>query len=198
MRIAGAIGSAAGMRSKPYRRATSSIRSSSISMSKRYEGGVTTKVSFPGAPSRVKAGPSRSNMPATVCGSSGTPITFLRAFHPHTHGFAFRQARHGVHDGPRLAAADIQDQPGGALDAGDVVVEIDTALETVRRVAGEVIAARTPGDRFREEEGRLQKHVVRVELRLGAVPAHDAGEADRTAGVGDARARPLQRRPSAR
>jgi hypothetical protein len=68
----GATGGSAGMFSKPYTRATSSIRSSSISMSKRYDGAVT----WNRPSSRVNGSCRRVKMSATMSSVTGTPMTF--------------------------------------------------------------------------------------------------------------------------
>src|SRR5918999_799647 len=85
-----------------------------------------------------------------------------------------------------IAAADVENQPRRALDALDVVLEIHAALEAVRSVAREVEAARAPGDRIGVEKRRLEEHVLRGRVGLGALAAHDAGEADDARIVGDA------------
>ena len=84
----------------------------------------------------------------------------LRARDAHAHRLALRQPRHGVDGRAGLAAADLEDQPRGALDAVDVVVEIDAALEAVRGVAREVVAPRAALDRVGPEERRLEEHVA--------------------------------------
>src|SRR5258705_253969 len=84
----------------------------------------------------------------------------------------------------RSSASEVQDQPGRALDAVGVIGKIHAALETVRGVAREVVAARAPGDGRRKEESRFEEQVPGRRLGLGRRPAHDAGEADRPRIVG--------------
>ena len=76
------------------------------------------------------------------------------ALDAHRHRLALRQAGHDIVHAAGLAAADLQDQLRRPLDAGHVVVEVDAALEAVRRVAREVVAPRTAGDRVRERRTR--------------------------------------------
>ena len=92
-------------------------------------------------------------------------MILLRARDAHAHRLALGQARDRVDDRAGLAAADLEDQLRRALDAVDVVVEVDAALEAVRGVAREVVAARAAGDRVGEEERRLEEQVPRVESR---------------------------------
>src|SRR6476661_9517259 len=66
----------------------------------------------------------------------------------HRHRLALRKPRHEVLGRPRLAAADVEDEARRSLDSVDIVLEVDAALEAVRGVAREVIAARTPGERI--------------------------------------------------
>ena len=113
----------------------------------------------------------------------------LRDRHAHRHRLAPRQALDQVHRRAGLAAADLEDQARGALDAVDVVGEVDAALEAVAGVAREVVAARAPGDRLGEKERRLEEEVARRGLGLGGLPAHDAAQADRAGVVGDAQHR---------
>jgi len=75
----------------------------------------------------------------------------------HVHGFALWQARHVVDRRPRLAAADFEYQPGRALYSVDIVVEVDAALEAVRGVAGEIVAARAAHDCVGEEKRGLEE-----------------------------------------
>ena len=107
-------------------------------------------------------------------------------------GLAYRQLRDGVNDRPgqrTFAATNVEDQFRCALDAGDVIVEVDAALEPVRRVAREVVTARASGDRRRIEERGFEKDVGGIELSLGRVAAHDAGQSDRAARISDAKHR---------
>ena len=173
------------MRSNPWTRATSSIRSSSISMSKRYDGGVTTNASSAPRPDRVCREAEPLEDSGHLARRYGDAEDLLRPRDPHPDGLALGQLRHRVHGRPRFAAADLEDQRGRALDPLHLVVEVDAALEPVRGVAREVVAPRAAGDRLGEEERRLEEHVPRVEIRLRAVAAHDAGEADRAARIGD-------------
>ncbi len=66
------------MCSKPCTRATSSMRSSSSSMSKRCGGGVTTNASAAPSPSRTAPSPRRAKIEAISSAAIGMPIT-LRA-----------------------------------------------------------------------------------------------------------------------
>src|ERR1051326_8642684 len=61
----------------------------------------------------------------------------LRSRDAHRHGLALGQARHQVLGRPGLAAADVHDQARGALDAVEVVREVDAALEPVRGIRSE-------------------------------------------------------------
>src|SRR5882762_8724992 len=117
------------------------------------------------------------------------PQYLLRACDPHAHGFTLRQPRHFVDGGPRLAAAELEDQARRTLDAVDVVREIDAALEAVRGVAREVVAARASRHRLGIEERGLEEDVPRRRVRLGALAAHDAAQADHARVVGDAQHR---------
>ena len=95
--------------------------------------------------------------------------------------------------GTRFAAADIEDKAGSALDPGDIVVVVDAPLEAVGSVAGELVAARAPGNRVRIEERGLQQDITRRRLGFGAVAAHDPGEPDDTRLIGNGQHVGLQR-----
>src|SRR5581483_8427314 len=102
----------------------------------------------------------------------------LRARDAHAHRLPLGQLRNQIFGRPRLPAADVQDEARGALDAIDVVVEIDAALEAVPGIAAEAIAARAAHDRVGPEERRLEKQVARAAIGLRRLSAHDAAEAD--------------------
>src|SRR6266404_5150910 len=93
----------------------------------------------------------------------------VRTSHPHTHRLALRQLRHRVVHRTGLATANIKNQPGRALDAVNVVVEVDAALEPMRGVADEVVAPRASGNRVRKEERGLEEDVAGLQVGLGAV-----------------------------
>src|SRR5207249_9932598 len=93
----------------------------------------------------------------------------LRARDPHAHGLALRQTCHFVDGGPRLAAAQLEDQARRALDAVDVVREIDAALEAVRGIARQVVAPRAARHRLGIKERGLEEDVPRRRVRLGAL-----------------------------
>ena len=119
-------------------------------------------------------------------GRDGHADDLLRARNAHAHRLALRQARDEIVGRPWLAAADVENQPRGALDALHVVREIHAALEAVSCIAREPVAARAAHDRVGPEERRLEKYLPRAGVRLGRLAAHDATEADDTAVVRNA------------
>ena len=105
---------------------------------------------------------------------------------PHGDRLSLREGLHQVLRRPGLAAADVEDKPRGALDAVEIVLEVDPALEAMRGVAREAVAAGATLDRVGEEEGRLEEHVLRALVGLGGLAAHDAAEPDHARVIGDA------------
>src|SRR4030081_1734966 len=78
----------------------------------------------------------------------------------------------------RLAAADVEDELGGELQARDHEAGVDAAGEAVLSVGSD--AERAPGlsraDRI--EVGALDEHIGGGFADLGRLAAHDAAEAD--------------------
>ena len=141
-----------------------------MAMSKRYEGGLTVNVAAGPSPSNTAGSASRLKTSAiSGCGHVHADDPRRARARMRTGG-QLGQAGHGVHHRAGLAAPDLQDQLRCALDPRDVVVEVHAALETMRRVAGEVVAAGPPGDRIRKEERRLHKHVAGILARLWPSP----------------------------
>ena len=85
----------------------------------------------------------------------------------------------------RLAAAQLQDQPGRVLGAGQHHRRVDAALEAGARVAldAEPAAGRRGTDRI--EQRHLEHHIHGLRRAAGALAAHDAAKADGTTVVGD-------------
>ncbi len=91
----------------------------------------------------------------------------------------------GDHQLAGLAAADLQDQAGRDLGAGDHEGGIDAALEAVARVAvdRQLAAGLRRADGI--EQGHFKEHVGRRLGDAGALAAHDGAQADHAAIVGD-------------
>ncbi len=122
---------------------------------------MTRNVSSVPLRSRSNFSPSRAKVPRHLFRGNRYADNALRARHAHEQRLSLRQSGDCVHDRPRAAATDIQYQLRGPLDAGDVVVEVDTALEAMRSIAREVEAARAPRDGVGKEERRLEEDMTR-------------------------------------
>ncbi len=104
---------------------------------------------------------------------------FLGARSAQLHRLALRQVDDLVVDRTNLGlggAANLDDQGGDALDMVGNGRIVDAALEAVRRVGREVVAAGTSLDGVRPPEGRFQVDVGRVQRHGGGIAAHDAGQ----------------------
>ena len=98
---------------------------------------------------------------------------------------ALRQLGHGFADRAGLAAADGDHELAGAFERAAGEFEVDAALEAVRGVGGEAVAARTTGDRGRREEGRFEEQFARLQRDAALLAAHDAGHRQRFLVIGD-------------
>jgi hypothetical protein len=83
------------------------------------------------------------------------------------------------------AAADLQHQFGGPLKAGDHVVRIDAALETVAGIGDDAEAAAGLGDVHRIPQRRFDQHIGGVFIAAGMLAAHDAADRFDAVVVGD-------------
>src|SRR6185436_13779434 len=84
-----------------------------------------------------------------------------------------------------LPATDRKKKLGRPLDAAPLSGRIDAAFETHRRVGVHAVAARPARDRVGSKECGLEKYVARRVGDGGGLPAHDAGETDSAAAVGN-------------
>ena len=84
-----------------------------------------------------------------------------------------------------LAAAELGHQRGRAVESGDALRPVDALLEARRRLREQPEPAAGARDGARVEARRLEQHVDGAVVYLGGRPAHDTGERDRAAGVGD-------------
>src|SRR4029079_7183693 len=82
-------------------------------------------------------------------------------------------------------AGPLRDQPRRPVRAEPGEPELLALLEPEAGLAAEGIALAGSPDRHRIEDGRLDDDVGRAVLDLGRRVAHDAGDADRAAGVRD-------------
>ena len=87
----------------------------------------------------------------------------------------------------RLAAAQLQDQPGGQLQAGDQALRVHAAGEAVLGVRRDAGVAAGLGGADRVEPGALDEDVGGGLRAAGALAAHDPAQADGAAAarVGD-------------
>ena len=89
---------------------------------------------------------------------------------------ALRQRDDLVTHRPGIAAADVDDELGDALDMLDRQSGVDAALEAVPGVGREVVAPRSSRHRFGPPERRLDVDVFRLVGDGRRIAAHDAGE----------------------
>ena len=87
----------------------------------------------------------------------------------------------------RLAAAEVEDHPGGELDAGGREGRVDAALEAVAGVGVDPQAPAGAGGADRVEVGRLDEDVGGRLGAAGAQAAHDAADRLGAVGVADQR-----------
>ena len=93
--------------------------------------------------------------------------------------------RAGQRHGRRRPAAEIRDELGREIEAGQAEGRIDAALEAVAGIRDDAEPPPGRGDRVRAPERRFDQHVARVLVAAGRHPAHDPGDRDRAAVVGD-------------
>jgi hypothetical protein len=93
--------------------------------------------------------------------------------------------RPGLDHRPGRAAADVENQAGSALDGTPGAAEIDAALETVRGIGTETVAAGTAGNRLRRKEGGFKEQFAGFQRDAAVFAAHDAGHGQRLDVVGD-------------
>src|SRR5690606_32069170 len=103
----------------------------------------------------------------------------------HADGLALGQVDDLVVDGADLAATDIDDEPGHALDVLGDGVEVDPALEAVAGFGTKLEAPGTTHDGFGPPEGGFQVDIGGVERDSRGFATHDAGEAFELVARGD-------------
>src|SRR6266404_4942661 len=157
-------GVAAAIASYPERRATSSIRSTSLCRSVRWLGATTRSALRPPVTAAPSARSGRS-ISATV---SAVPRSALT-----------RAGRTRIAAGRRCRAACLSIAPTA------IVPPVAAALESIRRVADEPEATRRTADARRSKIRALEQYIGGVGADLGIGAAHDAGERDRSSTVGN-------------
>ena len=124
----------------------------------------------------------------------GLALIAFRDFHPHqrlhpvgVQLVGARVIRHVArnHHLRRLAAADIQDHLGGAVQPFDGVFRIHAALKAVARVRVDLERPARHGDLHVIPEGALQEHIHGFLGTASLLAAHDAADALHTLFVGD-------------
>src|SRR5690606_14357291 len=110
------------------------------------------------------------------------PVAALQA---HLHRLALGKVDALVVDGAGLAAADLLDETGNALEVAHDVLEIDSAFEAMAGFRAELVAPRLPHDGVGPPECRLDVDVGGVQRDRGGFAAHDAGHAFHYVAGGD-------------
>ena len=103
-----------------------------------------------------------------------------------------RRQRSGHDRRAGLAAAQLEDQPGGIFHARQDHGRVDAALEAGARVALDAKPASARRGALGIEQGDLEHHVGGGLGASGASTAHDAAEADHAGAVGDHRDRRIE------
>ena len=135
------------------------MRSTSRTVSKRLLGGRTSQPSAIGETSM----PSAVRMSATSASARLQPEDLGDPGATQDAGrLAPGQIRRalGLHHGAGLAADDVEQQPGGALEGADLEPGIDPALEAVGRIGMQPVAAGLAAGDGGGEEGALQEDVA--------------------------------------
>ena len=92
---------------------------------------------------------------------------------------------HGFADRARLTAGDLQDQSGGALNGLVLQLRVHAPLEAVGGIRVQAVGAGLAGDGQGREEGTFQEDVLGVAGDGGRLAAHDTGQGQGLAVVGD-------------
>ncbi len=118
-------------------------------------------------------------------GRDGAAEQALDAAVAQAHGGGVLRCTAGFDDGPGLAAADLLDQGGGALQRAALQGRVDAALEAVARIRQQLVAAAAGGHGHRVEAGGLEEDLGGRFAHAGGGTAHHAGQHQRAAVVGD-------------
>ena len=84
-----------------------------------------------------------------------------------------------------MPAGEARDQRGRTVERLGNHGRIDPPLEAIGGLGRDAGAARRPPHRGRHEERALEEQHARAGGHLGHLPAHDAGQRHRPAGVGN-------------
>ena len=154
-----AVWCTSGTRSKPCRRATSSIRSSSIAMSNRQAGGVTLQASDARRTRHAQGSRGDCRISASaIVGADHRPRTRRSQTHRGAPAAARPRAPRPRAD-PATPPAQLEDQPRRALERALLQRRIDAALEALRGIGHEPVATPAAGDGIRHETSDFEQHV---------------------------------------